>query len=111
MTKHVSARGGRASQPFFMSSSNLALRILHFMCSGGMLLAPPVNLTWLFLKVFTSLCFTGTGLDSSRFFIFAMACSDDSVLKQEVFLLRLNIFDFILDYSRTLRYTVIFMPM
>lgn len=61
--------------PFLKSSSILALKILHFMFSSGMAEAPPVNLIWLFWKVFTSLRFTGTGMDSSKFFILLMAFS------------------------------------
>lgn len=65
---------------FFSSSSIFALSILHFMCSGGIAVAPPANLIWLFIKLFTSLGgldTTGPGLSSP--FILAAASSEASV--------------------------------
>ena len=53
------------------------------MFSGGIAAVPPVNFTWLFWKVFTSLRLTGTGTDSSRFFIFAIDFSLSSAMKKK----------------------------
>lgn len=71
-------------EPFFSSSSILALKMLHFIWSGGMVVAPPANFTWLFLKLLMSgLGRGGTVLclaaDSSRPFSLAWAISEASV--------------------------------
>lgn len=71
-------------EPFFSSSSILALKMLHFIWSGGIVVAPPANFTWLFLKLLMSgLGRGGTVLclaaDSSRPFSLAWAISEASV--------------------------------
>lgn len=72
-------------EPFFSSSSILALKMLHFIWSGGIVVAPPANLTWLFLKLLMSgLGRSGTvlclGADSSRPFSLAWAISEASIV-------------------------------